>query len=57
MAAGWFTAARWAPEHAGVALEAAVTVAAASQRPHGTAPGPAGVPHTKASAITAEIVQ
>jgi ribosomal protein S12 methylthiotransferase accessory factor YcaO len=44
-------------EHAGIALEAAVTVAAASRRPHGAAQAPAGVPHTKASAITAEIIQ
>jgi hypothetical protein len=44
-------------EHAGIALEAAVTVAAASQPPH----VPAGAPHTEASAassaITAEIIQ
>jgi hypothetical protein len=48
-------------EHAGVALEAAVTVAAASRDPHGTAQVPAAVPVTDASAessaITAEIVQ
>jgi hypothetical protein len=44
-------------EHAGVALEAAVTVAAASQDPHRAAQAPAGVPHTKGSAITAEIDQ
>jgi hypothetical protein len=44
-------------EHAGIALEAAVTVAAASRRPHGAAQGPAGVPHPEASAITAEIIQ
>jgi hypothetical protein len=44
-------------EHAGIALEAAVTVAAASRRPHRAAQAPAGVPHTKASAIAAEIVQ
>jgi hypothetical protein len=44
-------------EHAGIALEAAVTVAAAGRRPHGAAQAPAGVPHTEASAITAEIIQ
>ena len=37
-------------EHAGVALQAAVTVAAASRRPHGTAQMPAAVPVTDASA-------
>jgi hypothetical protein len=48
-------------EHAGIALEAAVTVAAASQHPHGTAPAPAGVPVAEPSAAsgatTAEIIQ
>ena len=48
-------------EHAGIALEAAVTVAAASRPPHGAAQGPAGAPRTEASAassaITAEIIQ
>jgi hypothetical protein len=48
-------------EHAGIALEAAVTVAAASRPPHGTAQGPAGVPVTQgnaaSSATTAEIIQ
>ncbi len=48
-------------EHAGIALEAAVTVAAASRRPHGAAQAPAGVPLTEVSAesgaITAEIIQ
>jgi len=47
-------------EHAGIALEAAVTVAAASRHPHGTAQVPAGVPLTEAnaesSAMTAEII-
>jgi hypothetical protein len=37
-------------EHAGVALEAAVTVAAASRHPHGTAQMPAAVPLTHANA-------
>ena len=37
-------------EHAGVALEAAVTVVAASRHPHGTAQTPAAVPVTDASA-------
>jgi len=37
-------------EHAGVALEAAVTVAAASRHPHGTAQVPAAVPLTGANA-------
>ena len=37
-------------EHAGVALEAAVTVAAASRHPHGTAQMPAAVPATDANA-------
>jgi hypothetical protein len=37
-------------EHAGVALEAAVTVAAASRHPHGTAQMPAAVPVAGASA-------
>ena len=47
-------------EHAGVALEAAVTVAAASRHPHGTAQTPAAVPVTDASAgsgaITGQII-
>jgi hypothetical protein len=47
-------------EHVGVALEAAVTVAAASRRPHGAAVAPAAVPVTDASAessaIAAEII-
>jgi hypothetical protein len=37
-------------EHAGVALEADVTVAAASRHPHGTAQMPPAVPLTDASA-------
>ena len=37
-------------EHAGVALEAAVTVAAASRHPHGAAQVPAAVPLTDANA-------
>jgi hypothetical protein len=37
-------------EHAGIALEAAVTVAAARRHPHGGAQVPAGVPVTEASA-------
>jgi hypothetical protein len=37
-------------EHAGVALEAAVTVAAASRHPHGTAQMPATVPLPDANA-------
>jgi hypothetical protein len=48
-------------EHADVALEAAVTVAAASRHSHGAAQVPAGVPLTAASAessaTTAEIIQ
>ncbi len=48
-------------EHAGIALEAAVTVAAASRHRHGAAQAPAGVPVAEASAasgaITAEIIQ
>jgi hypothetical protein len=47
-------------EHAGIALEAAVTVAAASRRPHGAAQVPAGVPPAEGSAesgaITAAII-
>jgi len=47
-------------EHAGIALEAAVTVAAAGRHPHGAAQVPAGVRRTEAnaesSAITAEII-
>ena len=47
-------------EHAGIALEATVTVAAASGHPHGTAPAAAGVPVAESSAasgaITAEII-
>ena len=47
-------------EHADIALEAAVTVAAASQHPRGAAQGPAGIPVTEvgaeSSATTAEIV-
>ena len=47
-------------EHAGVALEAAVTVAAASRHPRGTAQTPAAVPVTDAStgsgAITGQII-
>ena len=47
-------------EHAGVALEAAVTVAAASRHPRGTAQMPAAVPVTGASAgsgaITGQII-
>ena len=37
-------------EHAGVVLEAAVTVAAACRHPHGAAQMPAAVPVTDASA-------
>jgi hypothetical protein len=37
-------------EHADIALEAAVTVAAASQHPHGAAQAPAGIPVTEANA-------
>jgi hypothetical protein len=37
-------------EHADIALEAAVTVAAASRHPHGAARVPAGVPVTGANA-------
>jgi hypothetical protein len=48
-------------EHADIALEAAVTVAAASRPRHGAAQGPAGVPVTKANAesstTAAEIIQ
>jgi hypothetical protein len=48
-------------EHAGIALEAAVTVAAASRHSDGAASAPAGVRLTEASAesgaITAEIIQ
>jgi hypothetical protein len=48
-------------EHADIALEAAVTVAAASRHPHGAAPAPAAVHLTEASAessaITTEIIQ
>jgi hypothetical protein len=36
-------------EHAGIALEAAVTVAAVGRHPHGTALGPAGVLITEAN--------
>ena len=47
-------------EHAGIALEAAVMVAAAGRHPHGAAQSPAGVPVTEASvessAATAEII-
>jgi len=47
-------------DHAGVALEAAVTVAAASRHPHGTAQMPAAVPLTGANAgsgaTTAQII-
>jgi hypothetical protein len=47
-------------EHAGIALEAAVTVAAASRDPHGAAQVPAGVRRTEAdaesSAVTAETI-
>jgi hypothetical protein len=48
-------------EHAGIALEAAVTVAAASRPPRGAAQAPPGVPGTEAgaasAATTAEIIQ
>jgi hypothetical protein len=44
-------------EHAYIALEAAVTVAAASRPPHGAEQVPAGVRLTEANAITAEIIQ
>src|SRR5258708_9148990 len=43
-------------EHVAVALEAAMTVAAASCHPHGTAQVPAPVPLTHASATTAQII-
>jgi hypothetical protein len=47
-------------EHADVALEAAVTVAAAGRPPHRVAQAPAGVPVPEANAasgaITAEII-
>ena len=47
-------------EHADIALEAAVTVAAASRLTHGAAQAPPRVPLTEASApssaITAEII-
>jgi len=47
-------------EHADVALEAAVTVAAASRHPHATAQMPAAVPVTDAStgpgATTGQII-
>jgi hypothetical protein len=43
-------------EHVGGALEAAVTVAAASCHPHGTAQVPAPVPLTDASASTGQII-
>lgn len=39
-------------EHAGVALEAAVTVAAASRLAHGTGQESAGVPVTQANAVS-----
>ena len=48
-------------EHAGIALEAAVTVAAASERMHGAAQAQAGIPVTEAnaqsSATAAEIIR
>ncbi len=48
-------------EHAGIALEAAVTVAAASRHPDGASPAPTGVrlreASAESSAITAEIIQ
>jgi hypothetical protein len=48
-------------EHADIALEAAVTVAAASQHPHRASPAPAGEPvaggNAESSATTAEIIQ
>jgi hypothetical protein len=44
-------------EHADIALEAAVTVAAACRPPRDTAQGPAGVAVTQASATTAETIQ
>jgi hypothetical protein len=48
-------------EHAGIALEAAVTVAAASRQPHNAERVPSAAPLTKAnaesSAITTEIIQ
>ena len=47
-------------EHAGIALEAAVMVAAAGRHPRGAAQSPAGVPVAEASAessaATAEII-
>jgi hypothetical protein len=39
-------------EHAGIALEAVVTVAAARPNPHGAAQRPARVPVTKATAAS-----
>jgi hypothetical protein len=48
-------------EHADIALEAAVTVAAASRHPNGAAQVPTGIPVTEASAESsatgAEIIQ
>jgi hypothetical protein len=48
-------------EHAGIALEAAVTIASASRHRQGTAQGPTGVPVTgtsaASSATTAETIQ
>ena len=48
-------------EHAGIALEAAVTVAAASRRPHDAAQAAPGVPLREASAAssatTTEIIE
>jgi hypothetical protein len=42
-------------EHAGIALEAAVTVAAASRHPHGAAQVPVGVPPAEGSAESSAI--
>ncbi len=48
-------------EHAGIALEAPVTVAVASQHPHGPAQAKAGILVTEAnaesSAAVAEVIQ
>jgi hypothetical protein len=44
-------------EHAGIALEATVTVAAACRHPHGTAPAPAGVPVAEPSAASSVITE
>jgi hypothetical protein len=43
-------------EHAGIALEAAVTVAAASRHPHPAAQAPAAVPLTEANAESSAVI-